>query len=885
MSTSPQWRTPENREAGEEEFLPGTSEPDALDRRDFLKMAGLSLAALSAAACTRQPREEIVPYVRQPENLTPGEPRWYATSMEVGGNNAIGVLARSHEGRPTKLDGNPDHPMSLGRSTVHLQAALYDLYDPKRSQVVRKKGEPSTWEDFLGAMQPRVARWKETRGRGLHVISDRFTSPSLHEQRKRLLVKYPEAKWHFDDAPPLVADGFTCDLEKADLVLCIDCDFLGPSYGAVPRDALIFSRRRRSGKSVRLHVWESMPSPTGAMADERRAMSPREIANALHQLLFAVRGEEDVPEWIGKRAEEWQRHSGSTAILIGGCQDARSLQFANLLGGQVKAAPAAGGGLLALRAAQARGEVQEVVSLGVSVPWLGELPFTIRCGSYAADFACTWEIPESHFLESWGDTQARDGTRALVQPLIDPLYATKSRIEVIEALLGESPMRSGYDVVRATAGATLGANGFEGGWQKALHDGRLPGAGQPLNSEANPPSDTASGESSDLELMLRPDPFLSNGRFSRNLLLQELPRPITKLTWENAACLSPKTAGEQGVVNGQVAELHYRDKVLSAPVFVVPGHADQCVTVHLGYGTSADAGFGAEVLQTEDAPWGGGGLTISPSKKHHVFSTTQEHGIMEVSQPVRTWPFAKEPEPDSLYPPVKYDGVAWGMVIDLDVCTGCSNCTIACQVENNIPTVGRGQILKGRLMHWIRVDRYYTGTLEAPEIVHQPVPCMHCEHAPCELVCPVAATVHDHQGLNLMVYNRCIGTRYCSNNCPYKVRRFNFLQYNDSQTESLKLGRNPDVTVRMRGVMEKCTYCLQRISAAQITADKENRAIRDGEVVPACVEACPTEAISFGNINDPESVVATQRAEERNYGLLEDLNTRPRTTYLARRQR
>ena len=372
--------------------------------------------------------------------------------------------------------------------------------------------------------------------------------------------------------------------------------------------------------------------------------------------------------------------------------------------------------------------------------------------------------------------------------------------------------------------------------------------------------------------------------------------PFTKLTWENAAHLSPRTAQRLGLKHGAVVELRYRGRSVRAPIWILPGHADECVTVHLGHGRTragsvgAAFGFNAFALQTSDAPWGGPGLELRPTGKHHDFSTTQEHQRMEGREPVRVETLghpaiAHEPPPardETLFPNVEYTRPSWGMVIDLNACIGCAACTIACQAENNIPVVGREQVLRGREMHWIRVDAYFAGSADAPRMLHQPVPCMHCENAPCEVVCPTAATVHDHEGLNLMVYNRCIGTRYCSNNCPYKVRRFNFLAYNDTASPQLKLMRNPEVSVRMRGVMEKCTYCIQRISAGRIEAEKESRPIRDGEVMPACAQACPADAIVFGDILDPESRVAAQRQSPRHYALLAELNTRPRTTYLAR---
>jgi Fe-S-cluster-containing dehydrogenase component len=489
----------------------------------------------------------------------------------------------------------------------------------------------------------------------------------------------------------------------------------------------------------------------------------------------------------------------------------------------------------------------------------------------------------------------------VIQPLIEPLYPSKSAHELLAALQGDF-ISSGYDIIRSAWAYRLGEAEFEKKWRKILHDGLGPKialAGHPkmrtpASSVTTPP---APAPDSSLDLLIRPDPYLLDGRFAENIWLQELPKPLTKLTWGNAAHLSTSTAARLGLSHGDVAELRFRGRVVQAPVWLQAGHADDCVTIHLGHGRTragefgSGSGFNAFALQTSDAPWGGSGLEIRKTSQRHVFATTQQHQQMEGRDPVqvtaldRMAQFASAqtlPGNESLYPKVEYGSPSWGMVIDLNCCTGCAACTIACQAENNIPVVGREQVLRGREMHWIRVDTYYAESPAKAQILHQPVPCMHCENAPCEAVCPVAATVHDSEGLNVMVYNRCIGTRYCSNNCPYKVRRFNFLDYHGASAPQTKLQQNPQVSVRMRGVMEKCTYCVQRISAARIAAEKESRSIRDGEVVPACAQACPADAIVFGDIQDPQSRVARLRMSPRHYTLLAELNTRPRTTYLAR---
>ncbi|MEA3212571.1 MAG: hypothetical protein QOE70_5628 [Chthoniobacter sp.] len=925
---SPQWRSLDDLarlEGGGDEFPADASEwPDALSRRRFLQLMAGSLALAGTGACTRQPREEIVPYVRQPEALQPGQPLYFATAMELGGE-AFGLLVRSDSGRPTKIEGNPAHPATLGRSSVHMQAALLTLYDPGRSQGLMKSGSPATWEDLLGTLTEQRARWQERAGAGLRLLTRRIASPTLREQIARLLTKYPQAQWHEHDAafpaPPLPAG---LRLERAEVIVSLDADFFG-SGALHPRAAFDFAKRRRADHG-RLYVVESTPSLTGAMADHRRALRPGELADFARGLARAVRepGAEADP-WIPAIARDLTEHRGRSLVVAGEFQSpevqasARELNEAlGNVGQTIDNLPPAPGpraaALPELARAMHSGEVEALLIFGANPAYdspadldfnaaLEKVPFTLHHGIYFDETAgrCAWHVPESHFLESWSDARALDGTVSIVQPLIEPLYPSKSAHELFAALLGELPA-DGYEIVRSAWQQRPGGGGFESAWRKTLHDGIAPQTGTVSAPPAQgattqiPPTEPAAFQAS-LELIIRPDPHLLDGRLAENAWLQELPKPFTKLTWGNAAHLSPRTAERLGLAHGDVAELRYRGRTVRAPLWILPGHADECVTIHLGHGRNcagsvgSGCGFNAFALQTSEAPWGGRGLEIHKTRERHVFATTQEHQRMEGREPVRVETLGKPTTPpaeaapareETLYPNIDYGRPSWGMVIDLNTCIGCSACTIACQAENNIPVVGREQVLRGREMHWIRVDAYFAGSVEAPQLLHQPVPCMHCENAPCEAVCPVAATVHDHEGLNVMVYNRCIGTRYCSNNCPYKVRRFNFLSYNDTHAPQLALMRNPEVSVRMRGVMEKCTYCIQRISAARIEAEKEARPIRDGEVVPACAQACPAEAITFGDIHDPESRVAALRQSPRHYALLAELNTRPHTTYLAR---
>jgi molybdopterin-containing oxidoreductase family iron-sulfur binding subunit len=446
----------------------------------------------------------------------------------------------------------------------------------------------------------------------------------------------------------------------------------------------------------------------------------------------------------------------------------------------------------------------------------------------------------------------------------------------------QTPAMAWDDSVRNGVIAGSGGTGAAVGSRTDVLHGWLP---QPLANDA-------------LELVFRPDPTVWDGRYANNGWLQELPKPHTQLTWSNAALVSPQLARERGLSNGDVVTLECAGRKVDAPVWITPGQAARSVTVHLGYGRSHAGrvgnglGFNAYALRTSSQPWTASGLTLHKTGRSVKLASTQDHFDMQDHEPVRSLTWAElehdphaaqegDKTPVSIYSEPPQGKYAWAMAIDLNVCIGCKGCTIACQAENNIPVVGAEQVLREREMHWIRVDRYYSGPADDPRMHNQPVPCMHCEHAPCELVCPVGATVHDDEGLNVQVYNRCIGTRFCSNNCPYKVRRFNFLQFNDLTTETLKAQRNPQVTVRSRGVMEKCTYCIQRIETAHIAADREQRRITDGEVVTACQAACPTQAITFGDLRDPGSAVNRVKASPRNYDLLEELNTRPRTSYLA----
>jgi MoCo/4Fe-4S cofactor protein with predicted Tat translocation signal len=929
----------------------------AVDRRQFLQLMGASLALAGLSACTRQPTEHIVPYVRQPEEIVPGQPLFFATALPIGGV-ASAVLVESHMGRPTKVEGNPEHPASLGATDAFAQASVLTLYDPDRSQVITNVGDIRTWSAFTAAMRSALEGQREQRGAGLRVLTETVTSPTLADQLRQLQAAFPAAQWHqyepvqHDNALAGARAAFGEDVDaryrfdQADVILSLDADFLscGPGHLRYVRD--FTAKRRVQGEHSqmnRLYAVESTPTNTGAMADHRLPLRAsqiedfaRAVAAGLGVPLQAPAGLEPQVKWIAALVRDLQKHRGASLVVAGEEQPAAVHALAHAMNDAlgnvgrtvIYAEPVVAQPTLQTQSLRdlvtdmAAGKVAVLLILGgnpvynapADVPFttaLTKVPLSVHLSLYNDETSqlCHWHISAAHALESWSDSRAYDGTITIMQPLIAPLYDGKTAHEVL-TLLSDRPDRSSHDIVRDYWKERHGAADFEHFWRKTLHDGFIPDSASPAKQVTLRPvagidvlrSDTKAKRQG-LEIIFRADPTIFDGRFANNGWLQELPKALTRLTWDNTALISPVTAERLGLTNEDVVELAYGGRTVRAPIWIMPGHAPDAVTVYLGHGRThagkvgTGAGFNAYALRTADAPWFADGLALRKTGDRYPLASTQHHHSMEGRPLVRVASldeyrahpdFAREmeeqPPPDeTMYPPEHpYEGNAWGMTIDLNSCVGCNACVVACQAENNIAVVGKTEVARGHEMHWIRVDRYYAGDLDNPETYHQPVPCMQCENAPCEVVCPVGATVHSSEGLNDMVYNRCVGTKYCSNNCPYKVRRFNWFLYSDWTTESLKPLRNPDVTVRSRGVMEKCTYCVQRISHARIDAQKENRAIRDGEVVTACQQVCPAEAITFGNINDKDSRVAHLKAEPRNYALLSSLNTRPRTTYLAR---
>ena len=942
--------TDEFRAAVAQEFPDRAEELlNPVNRRDFLKLASVTMALAGITACTKQPLEPIIPYVRQPEEIVLGRPLFFATAMPLSGI-ARPMLVKSYEGRPVKVEGNPQHPASLGGSDLFSQGSLYDLYDPDRSQTILNFGEIKTWGAFLGAIRPRIQAQQALEGVGVRILTETVTSPTLAAQIQDLLKTMPLAKWHVwepvnrDNAKLGAQQAFGTivdthyKLDAADVVVSLDADFLNSTFHGFQRLAREFAQRRdpESDKPMlRFYAVESTPTNTGGKADHRLPMPSFNLETTVTELAWLTL----TTDWetmgaalhsriLTAAAKDLRSHRGSSLIIPGD----HASPAVHALAHQLNAALGNIGKTvfytdpLEPNPAIQRQSIAELMDdinakrvevlliLGGNPVYnapadagfeqnLAKVVLRVHLGHHFNETAalCHWHIPEAHFLESWSDARAEDGTISIVQPLIAPLYGGKSAHEVVAAL-GANPEQSSYEAVRAYWQAQHKGTDFELWWRRAVHDGFIAGSALPPRSvtprriEPSPAGGAVHAQG--IEVNFRPDPTIYDGRFSNNAWLQEIQKPLSTLTWDNAVWMSAALAEKLQLQTNDVVEIAVGGSRMEGAVYVQPGHAPDSVTVFLGYGRTRaghsgnGAGFNAYPLRSNAAPWLAAGQLRKLNKQIPLarISMDQIQGDSELIRVASLAEFQKNPafahaEPapqrdDTLYPEFKYDGYKWGMSIDLNKCIGCNACIVACQAENNIPVVGKQQVLARRPMHWLRVDTYYEG-LDNPKMHFQPLPCMQCENAPCEYVCPVGATVHSTEGLNDMVYNRCVGTRYCSNNCPWKVRRFNFFLYQDWTTPQLKLMRNPEVTVRSRGVMEKCTYCTQRIVKSRIEAEKGERRIQDGEFTTACAQACPADAIVFGDLNDSASRVKKMKDSPRDYLLLGELNTRPRTSYRA----
>jgi MoCo/4Fe-4S cofactor protein with predicted Tat translocation signal len=1055
--SKPYWRSitdladsPELRTIVENEFPSRMDQlVDPLNRRRFVQLMGasLGLAGLSGCDFIRWPKEKILPFANRPEDRHPGTPVFYASAMELGGVG-LGLLVKSYDGRPIKIEGNPQHPDSQGATDAFAQANVLSLYDPDRSKDVAKKGseEPSTWDAFVAALTPRFAELRANKGKKFCILAEASSSPTLAALRAELETSCPQHHWYewealsrtneLEGANIALGKPYRThlDLKKAKIVVSLGADLLGADANALRHNRDFAEARRPVGseRSIsRLYVVESTHSLTGGMADERLAIPTSQIERFGLALAAAILKEKGISPDPALAAQLKNFAGGAHSALcarmakdlasqpslvaVGRSQPARLHAVGHMINAMLKNVgeaviyteePEHGKGLAELVAdMNASEKVDTLLILGtnpvLTAPAdlgfeqaLARVPLSIHLGLYNDETGnqCSWHIPRAHALEAWGDTRGFDGTISLIQPLIQPFYSGKTPLELLALALGRDPKKANeshpYNLVRAAHKGTRSGVEMENFWRRALHDGVVAGsafkavtpthnATAVVDALKAVPERKSPATPSSMEITFLQDTKVYDGRFANNGWLQELPDPMTKITWDNAALLSPTTAEALGgLKSSEVLTIKVGGASVEIPAYVLPGVADHTISLALGYGRQkagiVAAGSGVDVypLRTQ-AGMGFATATVSKTGRTERLATTQDHHLLDVvmlneekerrsaflireatSEQYRKNPhFAKDvwdggevgagPDPSTTMlwnEPQKFEGHKWAMAIDLNVCTGCSGCVVACQAENNIPVVGKSEVNRGREMHWLRIDRYFsdrplgefgkldvkknllgqmpdTSIPKAPlRVVHQPMPCQQCENAPCESVCPVGATSHSREGLNDMAYNRCVGTRYCSNNCPYKVRRFNYFFNHHGPfhprsepghaempklpksfiTDALKLPSaaaldkveqmvmNPDVTVRSRGVMEKCTYCVQRIKSVTIPARNEKRSVKDGEIRPACAQSCPTQAITFGDLNDPESRVSKLHGDDRTYGILTELNTRPRTKYMAR---
>jgi MoCo/4Fe-4S cofactor protein with predicted Tat translocation signal len=1038
--------SPEFQKWVEREFPSGASEfTDPIGRRHFIKIMSASflLAGFGLTGC-RRPEERILPFAKQPEGYIHGVPQFYATAMPTRGT-ALPLLVKSHEGRPTKIEGNPDHPDSNGGTDTFAQASILSLYDPDRAKRFTKDGSTAGREealDFLSNLGKQAGQ-----GQGLCFLLEQSSSPSRARLQQEIAKKFPQAKWFVHEPVDLQFGAVTAaggavpyyKLDQAKVILALDCDFIGEEEDTY-RHCRNFAKGRRMQKPGdplnRLYAVEGLMTLTGMNADHRLRVPTSSVA-AVAAAIAKASGVASAPnlplpksvdpKWIAECAADLAANKGSSLVLAGYRQPpavhAMAAAINAALGnvGQTVTYREGGpqlGRLGDLAQLLNAGQVNTLIILGGNPVYSAPVDFNwpalqpkvktvIRLGYYEDETFpfCTWHLPMSHYLESWGDGRTSDGTLVPVQPLIAPFFDGITELEVLARIAGAESSKP-HDVVRDTFKAFATGGDFEETWKKFLHDGFLPKTNyktvQP--NAANFAQLISSGGANSLEpgkdnfeVVFHRDYKLDDGRWNNNGWLQELPDPITKTVWDGMVLMSRKTAEELGVEStsesrgSDVVEVELGGRKIRGPVWVQPGFADYSIGLSLGYGrTRSDKGgtgrvghgvglYNAYALRTSTAEHFAVGAKVRKTGTRLRIACTQEHASME-GRPIVREATAKEfeehpnfarnmdleapehsahiqPDPATGRPKMIYEhpyrgyetrgeqvGVdltkflfksdvhQWGMSIDLNTCVGCAACVMACQSENNVPIVGKDQVRRNREMHWLRIDRYWSGSadkakkelIDDPQAVVQPMLCQHCENAPCESVCPVNATVHDEEGLNIMAYNRCVGTRYCSNNCPYKVRRFNFFDYNkhpingdlynspltsrskgrwnllnwwkdpythhtieDDQWDIMQLVRNPDVSVRERGVMEKCTFCVQRIEGAKIAQKVKARAsgnvqVPDGTIKTACQQACPAEAIVFGNLLDPNSQVSQLKKQQRDYSVLGFLDTRPRLTYLAR---
>ena len=969
-------QNPEYQELINPEYSDDNIFNDSVSRRRFMSLMGASMALAGFVAC-RRPVEHIIPYAAPPEEVIPGVANYYATTMPFG-LEAYGLIVESHEGRPTKIEGNPKHPSTMGRSNPFIQASILNLYDPDRSKSVKQNGVNKDWNDFVNFWQGLLPKYKANGGAGLAVLSESYSSPTMARLAEQFRKNFPNAKWAIYE--PIsdeniykgieLATGTAFQpvyhFERAQVILSLDSDFIYSEQDSI-RNARNFADGRRlkseNDSMNRLYCVESGYSLTGAMADHRLRIPSSHVPYFVGALALELKsqglqlnelGNLDKfinhgfdRDWIRILANDLLNAKGKGIIVAGRNQGpdlhAMVLALNNALNnsGETDTFYVPGGMDLLnhddfknLIDAINTGNIKSLVVNGGNPAYNApadceftaaakKLDHIIHLSHYFDETSklAEWHLNQSHYLENWGDARTFDGTASIIQPLIAPLFNGHSDIELM-TLIANGVEETGYDLVRETWKKFLSPIQFEIEWERVLSDGVLTDSIRDMRPTIDPNGnptlkinnilDAFKSASSSLnplgpdkgfEVVFEPSPCIYDGRFANNAWLQEAPDTTTKISWDNPALISPKTASDLGLKNEDVVKLKHDNQQLEIPIWIQPGMADYSIHLRLGYGhkgfgkVADDIGFNTNLIRSSsEMEVAIKNIKLEKTGKTHQLAIYQTQPTMVERPLIReaTLDYYRK-NPDfapteeevadnrNLWKEFEYDkGYQWGMAIDLSVCIGCGACTIACQSENNIPVVGKEQVEKSRWMHWIRVDRYFEGDPSNPQMLHQPVPCQHCENATCEQVCPVGATEHNSEGLNLQVYNRCFGTRYCSNNCPYKVRRFNFFNYSDKMPEIEKMAYNPDVTVRSRGVMEKCNYCLQRINRAKIKAKFENRLVADGDIIPACAQACPTDAIIFGNIRDLQSRVVAMKKQNRNYQMLVEYNERPRTSYLAK---
>jgi MoCo/4Fe-4S cofactor protein with predicted Tat translocation signal len=946
---SPLWRTTSERDDHEAveravaaEFPAGAGELDGSSRREFMQLIGGSLALAGVAgtmAGCKDPPEKVLPYNLKPEDVTPGKPLHYATALTHAGY-ATGVLVTAWEGRPTKVEGNPEHPFSRGTTSTHDQAEIMSLYDTNRSRALTQSGAGATWIGFCRTVEQHLKTPNLDGGAKLAFLVEPNGSPLLGSLQKKIAAALPKARW-FGHAALTMNEAYEgariafgkpletqLDLSKTRTVVSLDADFLGAWPWYIQQQRQWADSRKPGGNMSRLYVAEAALSCTGVMADHRlrsRSSDIAVVARALHLAVTggsADAGNAKATAWVKTAAKDLLDGGNDAVVVVGPRQPAVVHALAHAINGALKSTAVRYSApvlpiyepLAALAQAAKAGNVDTLVISAWNPVYtapadidfattLKQIQNTIYLAPYDDETAqrVGWVIPRAHELETWGDARAVDGTVTIQQPLMQPLYDGKSVAELWSAFLGKGGDGS-YRLLRDSYASD--ELSFQRQLQKGVVDSTPVAENNALDGNAViAAAGKIAAAAGGIELNLVLDYKVFDGRYGNNVWMQELPDPVTKLTWDNALLISPAMVKKLGLELNAFVDVKLGGKTITLNVLPAVGHADDSATVALGYGRGDVSeeharSVGADAYQLrQGTSWFATGVTLSDSghKAPHKLALTQEHWNQEgrpIALEVTNRAFVSKKLPiveeqnaavESMYEPHKYDGFKWAMAIDLNKCTGCSACVVACQAENNIPVVGREQVAKSREMHWIRLDLYFSGDENDPTSVQpQPMLCVHCEKAPCEYVCPVNATVHSDEGLNEMVYNRCIGTRYCSNNCPYKVRRFNFLDYHPDVQPVARMAMNPDVTIRSRGVMEKCTYCVQRIERVRIEARVAGRPIADGDVVTACQQVCPSQAITFGSLHDKEAAVSKLHEDPRSYNVLHDLGTRPRTAHMAR---